>query len=74
MHIRDVTVIDLRVYRYTFYCAARWEMQKCWNKFRSQSNFKDQQDQLKTAVKMLNAFERKVLRKIYGPVLVNGQW
>jgi len=48
-------------------------MQKCWNKFRSQSNFKDQQDQLKTAVKMLNAFERKVLRKIYGPVLVNGQ-
>jgi len=23
---------------------------------------------------MLNAFERKVLRKIYGPVLVNEQW
>ena len=26
-----------------------------------------------TAEKMLNAFERKVLRKIYGPLLVNGQ-
>ena len=26
------------------------------------------------AEKMLNAFDRKVLRKIYGPVLVNGQW
>ena len=23
---------------------------------------------------MLNAFQRKVLRKIYGPVLANGQW
>jgi hypothetical protein len=24
--------------------------------------------------KVLNAFERRALRKIYGPVLVNGQW
>jgi hypothetical protein len=29
---------------------------------------------LQIAKKMLNAFDRKVLRKIYGPVLVNGQW
>jgi len=29
---------------------------------------------LKIAEKMLNAFDRKVLRKIYGPVLVNGHW
>jgi hypothetical protein len=27
-----------------------------------------------TAEKILKAFERKVLRKIYGPVMVNGQW
>jgi hypothetical protein len=27
-----------------------------------------------TAEKMLNAFERKVLRKIYGPVLVHEEW
>lgn len=27
-----------------------------------------------TAEKMTSAFERKVLRKICGPVLVNGQW
>jgi hypothetical protein len=27
-----------------------------------------------TARKILNAFERKVLRKIYAPVLVNGRW
>jgi len=70
MHIHDVTVMDLRVYRYTFYCAATWEIQKCWCKFRSHK-FKDQ---LKTAEKMLNAFENKVLGKIYGPVLVNRQW
>jgi len=29
---------------------------------------------LQIAEKMLNVFDRKVLRKIYGPVLVNGQW
>ena len=27
-----------------------------------------------TAEKMTSAFERKVLRKICGPVLVNGRW
>ena len=26
------------------------------------------------AEKMFNAFDRKVLRKICGPVLVNGEW
>jgi hypothetical protein len=29
---------------------------------------------LQPAEKIRNAFERKVVRKIYGPVLVNGQW
>jgi hypothetical protein len=29
---------------------------------------------LQTAENVLNEFERKVLRKIYGPVLINGHW
>ena len=32
------------------------------------------QSWLQTAEKVLNEFQRKVLWKIYGPVLINGQW